>query len=79
MSSGTQDIAYVSLRLALIKMLFPKKAPAFFDDTFARVDDIRARHIAETLAKLDMQSVIFTCHGREGRFAEEFGGRVIKV
>lgn len=79
MSSGTQDIAYVSLRLALIKMLFPKKAPAFFDDTFARVDDIRARHIAETLAKLDVQSVIFTCHGREGRFAEEFGGRVIKV
>ncbi len=79
MSSGTQDIAYVSPRLALIKMLFPKKAPAFFDDTFARVDDIRARHIAETLAKLDMQSVIFTCHGREGSFAEEFGGRVIKV
>ncbi len=79
MSSGTQDIAYVSLRLALIKMLFPKKAPAFFDDTFARVDDIRARHIVETLAKLDMQSVIFTCHGREGRFAEEFDGRVIKV
>ena len=79
MSSGTQDIAYVSLRLALIKVLFPKKAPAFFDDTFARVDDIRARNIAETLSKLDMQSVIFTCHGREGRFAEEFGGRVIKV
>ena len=79
MSSGTQDIAYVSLRLALIKMLFPKKAPAFFDDTFARVDDTRAKHIAETLSSLDMQTVVFTCHKREGGFAEEFGGRVIRL
>ena len=79
MSSGTQDIAYVSLRLALIKMLFPKKAPAFFDDTFARVDDTRARHISETLASLDMQTVVFTCHKREGRFAEQFGGKVISL
>lgn len=79
MSSGTQDIAYVSLRLALIKMLFSKKAPAFFDDTFARVDDGRAKHIAETLASLDQQTVVFTCHKREGRFAEEFGGRVIRL
>ena len=79
MSSGTQDIAYVSLRLALIKMLFPKKAPAFFDDTFARVDDTRAEHIVETLSGLDMQTVVFTCHDREGRFAEKFGGRVIRL
>ena len=79
MSSGTQDIAYVSLRLALIKMLFPKKAPAFFDDTFARVDDGRAKHIIETLSSLDFQTVIFTCHKREGRFASEFGGSVISL
>lgn len=79
MSSGTQDIAYVSLRLALIKMLFPKKTPAFFDDTFARVDDKRAKHIIETLSSLDQQTVVFTCHGREGGYAESAGGTVIKV
>ena len=79
LSSGTQDIAYVSLRLALIKMLFPNKAPAFFDDTFARVDDTRAEHIVETLSGLDMQTVVFTCHNREGRFAEKFGGHVIRI
>lgn len=79
MSSGTQDIAYVSLRLALIKMLFPKNAPAFFDDTFARVDDGRTKHIIKTLASLDRQTVIFTCHSREGRFAGEYGGNIIRL
>ena len=79
MSSGTQDAAYVSLRSALVKMLFPKGCPAFFDDTFARTDDVRAERIIKALCEYGRQTVVFTCHEREGRFAEKYGGKVIKV
>ncbi|MBO4423498.1 MAG: AAA family ATPase [Clostridia bacterium] len=79
MSTGTQDIAYVCLRLALINMIFPKKVPAFFDDTFARVDDTRAQNVIEALSRIDQQTVIFTCRGREGELASRAGGRIIKL
>lgn len=79
LSTGTQDMAYISLRLALIKMLYPKKAPAFFDDTFAHIDNTRMQRIISTLAASDQQSVIFTCHEREGAFAAGCGGAVTKM
>ena len=79
LSSGTQDMAYVSLRLALVKLLFPDKTPVFFDDTFARVDNGRLIRIMKTLSQLGSQCVVFTCHDREGKCAEIFGGRVIKI
>lgn len=79
LSTGTLDTAYVCLRLALVKMLFPKGVPAFFDDTFARVDDKRAARIAAALADTDRQTVIFTCRGREGAYAGKLGGKVIKI
>jgi len=79
LSSGTQDAAYVSLRLALVKLLFPKGTAAFFDDTFARTDDTRAEHIVKALCDYGKQTVVFTCHEREGRFAEKYGGKVIRV
>ena len=79
LSSGTQDMAYVSLRLALVKLLFPDKTAVFFDDTFARVDNGRLIRVMKTLSTLDHQCVIFTCHDREGKCAEIFGGRVIKI
>lgn len=79
LSSGTQDAAYVSLRLALVKMLFPNGTAAFFDDTFARTDDTRAEHIIKALCDYRRQTVVFTCHEREGRFAEKYGGKVIRV
>lgn len=79
MSSGTQDIAYVSLRLSLIKLVFPKGMTAFFDDTFARVDDRRALSIIRTLASSELQSVVFTCHERDAEYAERSGGNVIRL
>lgn len=79
LSSGTQDIAYVSLRLALMRLIFPEHVPAFFDDTFARVDDKRALRIMSTLAGSDMQTVVFTCHGRDCNYAASVGGTVIKL
>ena len=79
LSSGTQDAAYVSLRLALVKMLFPQGVPAFFDDTFARTDDTRAERIIKALSEYGGQTVVFTCHKREGRYAEQYGGAVISI
>ena len=78
LSTGTLDTAYVCLRLALVKMLFPKGVPAFFDDTFARVDDKRAARIAAALADTDRQTVIFTCRGREGAYAGKLGGKFLQ-
>ncbi len=79
LSSGTQDMAYVSLRLALVKLLFPDKTTVFFDDTFARVDNGRLIRVMKTLSTLENQCVLFTCRDREGKCAEIFGGRVIKI
>lgn len=42
MSAGTRDLAYISLRLALVGLLFHKsQPPMFFDESFARLDDDR--------------------------------------
>lgn len=42
MSSGTRDLAYISLRLALIGLLYQNSCPPlFFDESFARLDDDR--------------------------------------
>ena len=79
LSSGTQDAAYVSLRLALVKMLFPQGIPAFFDDTFARTDDKRAERIIKALSEYGGQTIVFTCHKREGRYAGQYGGAVISI
>ncbi len=79
LSSGTQDAAYVSLRLSLVKLLFPNGVPAFFDDTFARTDDTRAERIIKALSEYGGQSIVFTCHKREGKYAEQYGGNVIRI
>lgn len=42
MSSGTRDLAYISLRMSLIGLLYHKTCPPlFFDESFARLDDDR--------------------------------------
>ncbi len=42
MSAGTRDLAYISLRLALVGLLYRKsQPPMFFDESFARLDDSR--------------------------------------
>jgi len=48
MSAGTQDLAYLSLRIALLHMLYRKEMPPLlFDEAFATLDDKRlARMVA---------------------------------
>ncbi len=70
-STGTADIAYISLRLALISVLYRKATPfVMFDDSFAHLDDGRLSAVLALLCtkgKNDsMQSIVFTCGKREG-------------
>jgi len=68
MSAGTQDIAYISLRLALVNLLFRKgNPPLIFDESFARLDEGRLRNVLRLLEKAaeGTQIIILTAQPRE--------------
>ena len=74
LSGGTRDLAYVSVRLALIDMLYTEKPPLLFDESFAHQDNNRARAMMKAVSSVGtegMQSFIFTCRAREGVLAKE--------
>ncbi len=71
LSSGTRDIAYISLRLSLAELFCKtgERLPVIFDEAFARVDDRRLLNmlkIAGEYADNNSQSIILTSHSREG-------------
>ncbi len=77
LSAGTQDLAYLSLRMALIDLLYKEKPPVCFDESFSHQDDARAARMLDTLTLLTengWQAIIFTCHDREGRILTEKNG-----
>lgn len=69
MSAGTQDIAYLSLRMALINLMYRREfAPLVFDESFTRLDDTRLRNVLRLLtqvANAGTQVIIFTAQTRE--------------
>ncbi len=76
MSEGTADAAYLSLRLALCRLLYRKTMPPIiFDEAFARLDDERAAAAMSILMGRNgaavPQSILFTCQKREGRLLTE--------
>ncbi len=78
MSAGTRDAAYISLRLALIKLLYQKELPMpVFDESFAQMDDRRLRAMFALLAKAasedGMQMIVSTCQEREARIMARVG------
>ena len=75
MSAGTTDAVYISLRLALAKVLFSGNTPPLvFDESFARVDEKRLSEMLSVLGKSDeMQSLVFTCRALEGEISENIG------
>lgn len=84
LSRGTRDLSYVSLRMALIDMLYTEKPPVCFDESFAHQDNIRAKSMMEAishLAKDGYQSIIFTSRQRESNLAKEKdeGAGLIKI
>ena len=69
MSCGTQDMAYMSLRLALADTVSAKEPLCVvLDEASAHLDDGRARNLMRLLAARSqegVQHILFTCHGRE--------------
>ena len=74
LSGGTRDLTYISLRMALIDMLYTEKPPVCFDESFAHQDNARAKSMMKAIKKLaaeGQQSFIFTCREREATLAKE--------
>ncbi len=65
LSAGTQDAAYLCLRLALISLLYRKTTPpVIYDEAFSRQDDVRLLAMMK-IVSLSAQSIVFTSNGRE--------------
>jgi len=65
LSSGTVDQAYLSLRLAISKLISKDSPlPLFLDDALAQYDDQRAKTAIDFLNEYakDGQIIMFTCH-----------------
>lgn len=69
MSAGTLDIAYLSLRFALIKLLYRDiNPPVLLDESFARLDDVRFENVLRFLSDISgdgTQIIIFTSQKRD--------------
>ena len=69
LSAGSSDIAYISLRLALIDTLCKEFIPPLiFDESFARLDSERlalALSVVDASLSQNAQAIVFTCHERE--------------
>ena len=71
-SDGTADQLYLSLRLAVAKLLTPQ-APLILDDALVRFDDRRLRAAMKLLEDqgAEKQILLFTCQSRERCALEE--------
>lgn len=72
LSAGTKDMAYIALRLALVKALFKENMtpPVIFDESLASLDEERVAKAIRILESNDIQSFLFTCRSLEGSLAE---------
>lgn len=76
MSAGTGDIAYLSLRFALIELLFNGVTPPLiFDESFSRLDDGRYINVLNLIAEMSrrgMQTILFTSQTRDASLADKY-------
>ena len=76
-SGGTQDAAYICLRIALMLRLFGAEIPPLLlDESLCQMDDTRAKNVLSALSKIaetTTQCIIFTCHSREKLACDELG------
>jgi uncharacterized protein YhaN len=61
LSKGTQDAAWLALRLAMTRLLLPKDAPMVLDDALLTFDAGRTANALETLKQGGRQVLIFGC------------------
>ncbi len=76
LSAGTRDAAYISLRIALIELLYLKCTPPMIcDESFARLDDKRLRVILSLIGAWE-QSLVFTSSSRD---ADRMAGKCTHI
>ena len=74
LSAGTQDAAYLSLRMSLISLLYRKtEPPMIYDESFVRQDDERLKRLLRLITVSESQSLVFTSSGREAVLMKELG------
>lgn len=74
LSAGTQDAAYLSLRIALVGLLYRKSLPPMlYDESFSRQDDGRLTNLLRLIHSQEMQSLIFTSNGRDASLMRAVG------
>ncbi len=76
LSNGTADQAYLSLRLAMSKLISENEdMPVFLDDALSQYDDTRANRAIKFLKEYSSksQTVMFTCHNAICSMAENNG------
>ena len=71
LSSGTKDMAYLALRIALVKALYgeDERPPVVFDESLAFLDEGRVASALELLSDEDVQVFLFTCRSLEASLA----------
>jgi uncharacterized protein YhaN len=81
LSTGSLEQLYLSLRLAMAEIMFPKiKVPIFLDEPFVSYDKVRLGRVLDYLVaqKDKYQLFIFTCQEREMEIIKE-GATVISL
>ncbi len=74
LSAGTQDAAYLCLRMALISLLYRKTTPpVIYDEAFSRQDDGRLMNMLKITSLQGAQSIIFTSNSREANAMRALG------
>lgn len=74
LSAGTQDAAYLCLRMALVALLYRKELPPMlYDEAFVRQDDSRLASMLKLLHVQGAQSIIFTANSRESDIMRKIG------
>ena len=82
LSSGTQDQAYLALRLALTKLINEDTPlPIILDDSLAQYDDTRTKTALEFLNDYskDGQILMFTCHNHIVTSGQDLNANVIRL
>ncbi len=77
LSKGTKDAAYIALRLALVELICAgDPPPLLFDESFTQLDETRTEQMLNMLFAIGLdgkQSILFTCHRREGQMLKKIG------
>lgn len=61
LSRGTQDLAWLSLRLAMADLLLPPDAPLLLDDALLTLDGDRAAAAVDVLSRTRRQVLLLSC------------------